>query len=58
MFFLTFITSCLAVLKIAGLTTISWWLVVTPILVGLGVTFVVSFVIAFTAALVSSYRRR
>lgn len=56
--FLTFITSCLTVLKIAGLTTISWWLVVTPILAGLGATFIVSFVIAFAAALMSSYKRR
>ncbi len=52
--FLTFITALLAAFKLAGLTTISWWLVISPVFVGFGVMVVFSLLIAVMAVLTSN----
>jgi hypothetical protein len=47
--FITFITACLVILKLAGFTSASWLIVAAPFLAWFGAVVVVSFVAAVVA---------
>jgi hypothetical protein len=50
---LAMVTVLLAAFKLAGLTHISWWLVATPLLIGVGATIGFSLFIAIFAIIAS-----